>query len=37
SRSVPKKVQDFVEGLPYHGNSSDDDLVKNSRTNFVYP
>nr|GFB23071.1 putative reverse transcriptase domain-containing protein [Tanacetum cinerariifolium] len=37
SRSVPKKVQDFVEWLPYHGNSSDDDLVKNSRTNFVYP
>nr|GFA21781.1 putative reverse transcriptase domain-containing protein [Tanacetum cinerariifolium] len=37
SRSVPKKVQDFVEGLPYHGNSSDDDLVGNSRTNFVYP
>nr|GFB80876.1 hypothetical protein [Tanacetum cinerariifolium] len=35
--SVPKKVQDFVEGFPYHGNSSDDDLVGNSRTNFVYP
>nr|GFA19584.1 putative reverse transcriptase domain-containing protein [Tanacetum cinerariifolium] len=37
SASVPKKVQDFVEGLPYHGDSSDDDLVENSRTNFVYP
>nr|GEX73060.1 putative reverse transcriptase domain-containing protein [Tanacetum cinerariifolium]GEX86563.1 putative reverse transcriptase domain-containing protein [Tanacetum cinerariifolium]GEX87186.1 putative reverse transcriptase domain-containing protein [Tanacetum cinerariifolium] len=36
SDSVPKKVQDFVEGLPYHGDSSDDDLVGNSRTNFVY-
>nr|GFB62882.1 putative reverse transcriptase domain-containing protein [Tanacetum cinerariifolium] len=35
--SVPKKVQDFVEGFPYHGNSSYDDLVGNSRTNFVYP
>nr|GFB06391.1 putative reverse transcriptase domain-containing protein [Tanacetum cinerariifolium] len=35
--SVPKKVQDFVEGFPYHGDSSDDDLVGNSRTNFVYP
>nr|GEY42119.1 hypothetical protein [Tanacetum cinerariifolium] len=23
--------------LPYHGDSSDDDLVRNSRTNFVYP
>nr|GEU36284.1 putative reverse transcriptase domain-containing protein [Tanacetum cinerariifolium] len=23
--------------LPYHGDSSDDDLVGNSRTNFVYP
>nr|GFC61996.1 putative reverse transcriptase domain-containing protein [Tanacetum cinerariifolium] len=34
---VPKKVQDFVKGFPYHGNSSDDDLVGNSRTNFVYP
>nr|GEX22157.1 hypothetical protein [Tanacetum cinerariifolium] len=33
---VPKKVQDFVEGLPYHGDSSDD-LVENPRTNFVYP
>nr|GEU71414.1 hypothetical protein [Tanacetum cinerariifolium] len=31
------KVQDFVEGLPYHGDSFDDDLVGNSRTNFVYP
>ncbi|GJT47709.1 hypothetical protein Tco_0973866 [Tanacetum coccineum] len=37
SGSVTKKVQDFVEGLPYHGDSSDDNLVKNSRTNFVYP
>nr|GEV88375.1 putative reverse transcriptase domain-containing protein [Tanacetum cinerariifolium]GEV88518.1 putative reverse transcriptase domain-containing protein [Tanacetum cinerariifolium] len=36
SGSVPKKVQDFVKGLPYHGDSSDDDLVRNSRTNFVY-
>nr|GFA79820.1 putative reverse transcriptase domain-containing protein [Tanacetum cinerariifolium] len=36
SGSVPKKVQDFVEGFPYHGDSSDD-LVGNSRTNFVYP
>nr|GEY25083.1 probable E3 ubiquitin ligase SUD1 isoform X2 [Tanacetum cinerariifolium] len=34
SGSVPKKVQDFVEGLSYHGDSSDDDLVGNSRTNF---
>nr|GEZ42008.1 hypothetical protein CTI12_AA402100 [Tanacetum cinerariifolium] len=25
--SVPKKVQDFVEGFSYHGDSSDDDLV----------
>ncbi|GKD42392.1 hypothetical protein Tco_1267037, partial [Tanacetum coccineum] len=23
--------------LPYHGDSSDDDLVMNSRVNFVYP
>nr|GEW06376.1 putative reverse transcriptase domain-containing protein [Tanacetum cinerariifolium] len=37
SGSVPKKLQDFVEGLPYHGDSSDDDLVGNSRKNFVYP
>nr|GFA96021.1 putative reverse transcriptase domain-containing protein [Tanacetum cinerariifolium] len=37
SGSIPKKVHDFVEGLPYHGDSSDDDLVGNSRTNFVYP
>nr|GFC78325.1 putative reverse transcriptase domain-containing protein [Tanacetum cinerariifolium] len=37
SGSVPKKVHDFVEGFPYHGDSSDDDLVGNSRTNFVYP
>nr|GFB20057.1 hypothetical protein [Tanacetum cinerariifolium] len=37
SGSVPKKVQNFVEGLPYHGDSSDDDLVGNSRMNFVYP
>nr|GEU83875.1 hypothetical protein [Tanacetum cinerariifolium] len=29
--------QDFVEGLLYHDDSSDDDLVGNSRTNFVYP
>nr|GEY97391.1 hypothetical protein [Tanacetum cinerariifolium] len=36
SGSVPKKVKDFVEGFPYHGDSSDD-LVGNSRTNFVYP
>ncbi|GJZ95094.1 hypothetical protein Tco_0667297 [Tanacetum coccineum] len=35
--SVPEKVHDFVEGLPYHGDSSHDDLVGNSRTNFVYP
>nr|GEZ64501.1 hypothetical protein [Tanacetum cinerariifolium] len=34
SAYVPKKVHDFVEGLPYHGDSSDDDLVGNSRTNF---
>nr|GEV44791.1 putative reverse transcriptase domain-containing protein [Tanacetum cinerariifolium] len=34
---VPKKVHDFVEGLPYHGDSSNDDLVGNSRTNFFYP
>nr|GEU95072.1 reverse transcriptase domain-containing protein [Tanacetum cinerariifolium] len=32
-----QKVQDFVEGLPYHGVSSDDNLVGNSRTNFIYP
>nr|GEW66977.1 hypothetical protein [Tanacetum cinerariifolium] len=37
SGSVPKKVQDFVKGLPYHGDSFDDDLVGNSRTNFVHP
>nr|GEW65791.1 hypothetical protein [Tanacetum cinerariifolium] len=37
SGSVPNKVHDFVEGLPYHGDSSDDDRVGNSRTNFVYP
>nr|GFA69341.1 hypothetical protein [Tanacetum cinerariifolium] len=37
SGSVPNKVHDFVERLPYHGVSSDYDLVKNSRTNFVYP
>nr|GEX47806.1 putative reverse transcriptase domain-containing protein [Tanacetum cinerariifolium] len=37
SGSVPKKVQNFVEGLPYHDDSSNDDLVGNSRTNFVYP
>nr|GFA80482.1 putative reverse transcriptase domain-containing protein [Tanacetum cinerariifolium] len=37
SGSVPKKAQNFVEGLPYHGDSSDDDLFRNSRTNFVYP
>nr|GEW94859.1 putative reverse transcriptase domain-containing protein [Tanacetum cinerariifolium] len=37
SGSVPNKVHDFVEGLPYHGDSSDDDLVGNSKTNFVYP
>ncbi|GJV20458.1 hypothetical protein Tco_1369478 [Tanacetum coccineum] len=51
SGSVPKKVQDFVEGLrevhkavrdnlhflPYHGDSSDDDLVVNLRENFFYP
>ncbi|GJY95302.1 hypothetical protein Tco_0511663 [Tanacetum coccineum] len=30
-----RKVHDFVEGLPYHGDSSHDDLVGNSRTNFV--
>nr|GEU68437.1 putative reverse transcriptase domain-containing protein [Tanacetum cinerariifolium] len=35
SGSVPKKVHDFVEGLPYHGDSSDDDLVGNSRMNFM--
>nr|GEU43048.1 putative reverse transcriptase domain-containing protein [Tanacetum cinerariifolium] len=34
---VPTKVKDFVEGLPYHGYSSDDDLIENSRMNFVYP
>nr|GEW53637.1 putative reverse transcriptase domain-containing protein [Tanacetum cinerariifolium] len=34
---IPKKVHDFVEGLPYHGDSSNDDLVKNSRTDCVYP
>ncbi|GJU14202.1 hypothetical protein Tco_1136598 [Tanacetum coccineum] len=37
SGSVPKKVQDFFEGLPYRDDSSDDELVGNSRTNFVYP
>nr|GEV66348.1 putative reverse transcriptase domain-containing protein [Tanacetum cinerariifolium] len=37
SGSVPKKVQDFVEGLPYHSDSSINDLVGNSRTNFFYP
>nr|GEX43775.1 putative reverse transcriptase domain-containing protein [Tanacetum cinerariifolium] len=34
---VPKKVHDFIEGLPYHGDSSDDDLVGNLRTDFFYP
>nr|GEV08087.1 hypothetical protein [Tanacetum cinerariifolium] len=34
---APKKVQDFVEGFPYHGVSSDDSLIGNSRKNFVYP
>nr|GEX33327.1 putative reverse transcriptase domain-containing protein [Tanacetum cinerariifolium] len=34
--SMRSYVQDFVEGLPYHGDSSNDDLVGNSRTNFVY-
>ncbi|GKC53792.1 putative reverse transcriptase domain-containing protein, partial [Tanacetum coccineum] len=34
---VPKEAHDFVKGLPYHSYSSDDDLVGNSRTNFVYP
>nr|GEW54743.1 hypothetical protein [Tanacetum cinerariifolium] len=34
---VPNKVNDFVAVLPYHGDSSDDDLLGNSRTNFVYP
>nr|GEY28416.1 putative reverse transcriptase domain-containing protein [Tanacetum cinerariifolium] len=29
--------QNFVGGLPCHGDSSDDDLLGNSRTNFVYP
>nr|GEX67215.1 putative reverse transcriptase domain-containing protein [Tanacetum cinerariifolium] len=33
---VPKKLHDFTKGLPYHGDSSDDDLVGNLRTNFVY-
>nr|GEW23922.1 putative reverse transcriptase domain-containing protein [Tanacetum cinerariifolium] len=37
SGSLSKKVQDFVEGFPYHGDSSDNDLVGNSRTNFFYP
>nr|GEU35070.1 hypothetical protein [Tanacetum cinerariifolium] len=37
SGSVPKKVHDFVEGLPYHGDLSDDDLVRNLRTNFINP
>nr|GEW48394.1 putative reverse transcriptase domain-containing protein [Tanacetum cinerariifolium] len=31
-----QKVQEFVEGFPYHGDSSDDDLVGNSRTKFFY-
>nr|GEX82824.1 putative reverse transcriptase domain-containing protein [Tanacetum cinerariifolium] len=31
-----QKLRDFVEGLPYHGDSSIDDLVGNSRMNFVY-
>nr|GEU29858.1 hypothetical protein [Tanacetum cinerariifolium] len=35
--SVPKKVQDFVKGLPYHNDLSNDDLVGNSRTNFEEP
>nr|GEZ44763.1 putative reverse transcriptase domain-containing protein [Tanacetum cinerariifolium] len=37
SGSIPKKVHDFVKGLPCHGDSSDDDLVRNLRMNFVYP
>ncbi|GKG12358.1 hypothetical protein Tco_0346595, partial [Tanacetum coccineum] len=36
SGSVPKKVQDFVEGL-HDVHSSDDDNVVSSRANFVYP
>nr|GFC59091.1 putative reverse transcriptase domain-containing protein [Tanacetum cinerariifolium] len=28
---------DLEPGLSYHGDSSDEDLVGNSRTNFVYP
>nr|GEU79036.1 retrovirus-related Pol polyprotein from transposon TNT 1-94 [Tanacetum cinerariifolium] len=32
-----KGPPDFVKGLPYHGDSSYDDLVGNSRTDFVYP
>nr|GEX27442.1 putative reverse transcriptase domain-containing protein [Tanacetum cinerariifolium] len=37
SGSVPKKLQDFVKGLPYHDDSSDDDIVGNSRKYFFLP
>nr|GEY34161.1 hypothetical protein [Tanacetum cinerariifolium] len=36
-----RQVEEFVSKghirFPYHGDSSDDDLLGNSRTNFVYP
>nr|GEW42689.1 hypothetical protein [Tanacetum cinerariifolium] len=33
-----RQVEELVsKGLSYHGDSSDEDLVGNSRTNFVYP
>ncbi|GJS89108.1 hypothetical protein Tco_0771744 [Tanacetum coccineum] len=34
---VHKAVRDNLHLLPYHGDSSDDDPVVNSRANFVYP
>ncbi|GJY28278.1 hypothetical protein Tco_0404045 [Tanacetum coccineum] len=34
---VHRAVHDNLHLLPYHGDSSDDDLVVNSRENFVYP
>ncbi|GKB36220.1 putative nucleotidyltransferase, ribonuclease H [Tanacetum coccineum] len=36
-REVHKAIRDNLHLLPYHGDSFDDDLVVNSRVNFVYP
>nr|GEW39609.1 putative reverse transcriptase domain-containing protein [Tanacetum cinerariifolium] len=33
-----RQVEELVsKGLPYHDDSSNDDLIRNSRTNFIYP